>query len=344
MQHYYCSCFIEGMLVNVNSINSIYNSHAAAPGSCRPRYSGLAPLQQDTISFGALHGDLMSLKPQKIIEECIKALNDGIKIGEGQEAIAYKIENFPDYCIRREKKKGGLPCDFSLNTKLNKYDELNHVVAKLDEGTQLMRYISGIPLKITHRDTVSGREIKKTVQAHVANEFKETPFIKLIGQIEDAKELGITFDRKGENLHVDPLNQEMVCIDFSPVFHDIEYNPISYAFSALGVEKSEYAPKIFGKLCKAYAQRLLEVPVQKLNLDHLDLNFYHRGFIDDPFNEFPDKNVLDEVQERLQVLIDAKKDSSTSKDYLEFLIKDFKEYVDDYVMTVRKKTFWSCYE
>ena len=332
------------MLVCFNSISNTYNTPCKRKAS-NNHYPNLAPLAQDTVSFGnTMHKDLMTLPAKKIILECKKALAQGLKIGEGQEAIAYKIENYPEYCIRREKKNGGPASKFRLDVLLNKYDEANHVVAKLDDGTQLMRYISGIPLKITHRDTPDGKKVKETVQALVANNFGELPFKKVIAQIEDAKLKGIDFDRKGENLHVDPLSQEMVCIDFSPNFHDIEYNPIAYVYSALGVEKSEHAPKIFGKLCKAYAQRILEVPIKKLNLEHLDTNFYHRGFMDDAFNEFPNKKVLEETKNYIENLIEAKKDPSNPKEYIEYLVQEFKEYVDDVVMKVKKEPICSAWE
>lgn len=325
------------MLVNFNSFTSKINY----TNRCERKYPNLAPLRQDTVSFsGRVPKDLMSLSPRRILVECRKALKDGIKIGEGQEAIAYKMEDYPRYCIRREKRSAGKPSEFRLNTKLNKYDKVNHVVAKLDEGTQLMKFIPGIPLKITHRDTVDGKKVKETVKGLVANNFPELSFKKVITQIEDAKLKGIDFDRKGENLHVEPLSQEMTCIDFSPNFHDIEYNPISYIYSALDVDGTEHAPKIFGKLCKAYAQRLLEVPTHKLNLEHLDTNFYHRGFMDDAFNLFPDRSLLDNTQKQLEELIEAKKDSTNPQEYMEYLVNEFKDFIDDNIMTLKKKAPW----
>ncbi len=304
----------------------------------RTGFSNLAPLKQDTVSFsGRITKDLMDYPAEKIIEICQKALKDAIKIGEGQEAIAYKIEEFPAYCIRRDKKNSGNPSDFVLNLDRNIYDEVNHVVAKLDNGTQLMEYISGIPLKIMpHRDTPDGINVKNATKGLVANNFPEKVFKKIITQIEDAKSKGITFDRKGENMHVDPLSQEITAFDFSPQFHDIEYNPISYIYYALDVDNTVHGPKVFGKLCKAYAERLLEVPVEKLNLDSLDTNFYHRGFMDEPFNYFPDRKRLVETQEKLENLIKEKQDSSNPKEYLEYLVNEFKEFIDDKIMNLKR--------
>lgn len=325
------------MLVNFNSFTPPINSSSR----CERKYPNLAPLHQDTVSFsGRIPKDLMSLSPRRILMECRKALKDGIKIGEGQEAIAYKMEDYPQYCIRREKKTAGKPSEFRLNTKLNKYDKVNHVVARLDDGTQLMKFIPGIPLKITYRDTVDGKKVKETVKGLVANNFPEISFKKVITQIEEAKLKGIDFDRKGENLHVEPLSQEMTCIDFSPNFHDIEYNPISYIYSALDVDGTEHAPKIFGKLCKAYAQRLFEVPTSRLNFEALDTNFYHRGFMDDAFNLYPDRAGLEETQKRLEKLIEAKKDSSNPKEYIKYLVEEFKEFIDERIIPAKKKSFF----
>lgn len=304
-------------------------------------YPNLGPLKQDIVSFsGRIAKDLLDLAPEKILAACKKAVRDNIIIGEGQEAIAYKIQDYPQYCIRYEKRSGDTPANFGLNYRLNKYDRVNHVILKLGKGTQLMKYISGIPLKIMpHRDTPDGIQVKKAVQGLVANNFPESSFKKVISQIEDAKTKGIDFDRKGENLLVEAVNQEMTCIDFSPTFHDIEYNPISYIYSAMDVDNTEHASKIFGKLCKAYAQRLCEVPVSKLNLDSLDTNFYHRGFMDDAFNYFPNRKVLEETQKRLETLIKEKQNPENTKEYFEYLVQEFKEFIDDNVIPVKKESF-----
>lgn len=329
------------MEISLNASNRFLKPNTIKTGNFRTaKYANLAPLRKDTVSFSArMQKDLMDLSPERILAECRKALKDDIKIGEGQEAVAYKIENYPTYCLRRDKRLAGPPKKFKFDIYLNKYDKANHVVAKLDEGTQLMEYINGIPLKvIPGRDTPDGIIVKNASKGLVANNFTEAPFRKVINQIEDAKSKGITFDRKGENLHVDVLNQEITAFDFSPVFNDIEYNPIAYIYSALDVDGTEYAAKVFGKLCKAYANRLVQVPASRLNLDTLDTNFYHRGFMDDAFNMFPDRKILHETQERLENLIKEKLDKSNSKDYIEYLVSEFNEFVDEKVMTIKGKS------
>lgn len=328
------------MLVKLNLIKSLMNhtQRLTYKGQCQFSGKNLAPLSKDTLSYNeSLTSDLMKLPEKEIIGACQRALKKENIIGEGQEALVYKIEEFPEYCIRQEKKCVGKEENFKLNRNLNNYDVVNHVVCKLDEGTQIMKWIRGIPLKIIpHRDTPEGIELKKVTQAYVANKFGELPFKKVLAQIEDARSKGIVFDRKGENLHVDALGQEMICLDFSPNFKDIEYNPISYVYSALDVDNTEHAPKVFGKLCKAYAQRIVDNPASTLNLDKLDTNFYHRGFIDDPFNYFPDKKILDETQHRIETLLKEKQDPSSNKDYMQYLVDEFKEFINDNVMDLQK--------
>lgn len=334
------------MQVRLNLIKSLINQTKRLTYIGRCQFSGknLAPLSKDTLSYsGGFTSDLMKLPENEIIGACQRALKKENIIGEGQEALVYKIEEFPEYCIRREKKLVGEKEKFKLDRNLNNYDVVNHVVGKLDEGTQIMKWIRGIPLKIMpHRDTPEGIELKKVTQAYVANKFSELPFKKVLAQIEDARSKGIVFDRKGENLHVDALGQEMTCLDFSPNFKDIEYNPISYVYSALGIDDTEHAPKVFGKLCKAYAQRIVDNPASALNLDKLDTNFYHRGFMDDPFNYFPDKNILEETQHRIETLLKEKQGPSSNKDYMQYLVDEFKEFIDDKVMDLQKPSPLSC--
>lgn len=127
----------------------------------------------------------------------------------------------------------------------------------------------------------------------------------------------------------------MVCFDFSPRYHDKEYNPISYIYSALDVDKTEYAPKVFGKLCKAYAQRLLETSDKKLNFQYLNTNFYHRGIRNDAFNDFPNKTLLDITSQRLQLLVKAKKNPDNSKKYLRYLVEEFKQFIDERIIPIK---------
>lgn len=315
--------------LNNKPINLFYQNYIS-----REKTSNLAPLKQDTVSFGAAKfarpKDLMDLPRKEILEICKESIQKKNLLGEGQEAVVYKIDEYPRaYCIRQEKK-GKL--DFSklkLDFDLNKFDIANFVVAKLGEGVTLLQYISGIPLKIMrNQDTPSGIKVKESLQELIANNFPEESFIRVIDQIENNRAQGIIFDRKGENLLVDPMIQELTAIDFSPKFKDIEYNPIAYIYHALDVDKTPHAPKVLGKLCKAYAERLKNVDAKSLNLDVLDKNFYHRGFMDDAFNYYKDRDVLEEVRVKLfDELLEAKKNKTPEE--FEILVDDFKTYIDD---------------
>ncbi len=301
------------------------------------KYPNLAPLQQDTVSFGCRKfvrpKDLMDLKNKDIIQVCLNALEKKQTIGQGTEAEVYKIPDYAmQYCLRREKavvpNKKKLKLDFNLDD----YDKANFVIAKLGEGLTILKFVPGIPLKIISRyDTESGIKVKHALQELVANNFPVESFEKAISLIEDSRSKGIVFDRKGENLLVDAITQEITPIDYSRQFNDIEYNPISYIYHALDVDQTKHAPKVLGKLCMAYAERLKTADKEELNLDVLDRNFYHRGFMDDPFNYFPDREALEEVRAKLfDELLEQK--FTTNPDEFEWLVDCFKDFVEEKLM------------
>ncbi len=319
------------MNINFNPINRTYTNNNQI--NSRVSFPNIAPLKQDTVSFKSKvpkPKDLMDLTNKEIIEICKSTLLDKIPVGHGQEAVVYKMEKYPrEYCIRVEKDAKTDLKKLKLDYNLNDYDKANFVIAKLADGITLLRYISGIPMKIMHNsDTPRGIQVKESLLALIADNFSEEAFVNIIKQIEKNQTKGIFFDRKGENLLVDPMIQEMTAIDFSPKFNDIEYNPIAYIYSALDVDSTEFAPKIFGKLCNAYAERLKDCNPKDLNLDVLDKNFYHRGFMDDAFNNFPDRDLLKETQDKLfNELIDAK--LHKPKEEVNWLVDEFKSFVDD---------------
>ena len=322
------------MLVNFNQQPNYITPFAVQ----NRKYPNLAPLKQDTVSFGCSKKfvrpkDLMDLKNKEIIQVCIDALGKNQPIGKGTEATVYKIPDYPmQYCLRQEKSVIPNINKLKLNFDLDDYDRANFVIAKLGEGLTLLKYVPGIPLKIiTKSDTESGIKVKHALQELVANNFPVESFEKTISMIEESRSKGIIFDRKGENLLVDAITQEMTPIDYSRQFNDIEYNPISYIYHALDVDNTKHAPKVLAKLCIAYAERLKTVNREELNHDVLDRNFYHRGFIADPFNHFPDREVLEEVRSKLfDELLEQK--FTTSPEEFEWLVDCYKEFVEEKLM------------
>ena len=237
------------------------------------------------------------------------------------------------YCLREEKKSLTDKNKLKLNFDLDDYDKANFVVAKLTDGLTLLKFVPGIPLLIINKlDTPSGIKVKHALQELVANNFPIESFEKTISMIEENRSKGIIFDRKGENLLVDAITQEITPIDYSRNFHDIEYNPISYIYHALGVDDTEHAPKVLGKLCQAYAERLKTASKEELNLDVLDKNFYHRGFMHEPFNYFPNREVLEEVRSKLfDELLEQK--FTTSPEEFEWLADCYKDFVEEKLIT-----------
>lgn len=328
------------MIVNFNQ-QPIYTFPAPKMAEGQ-KYTNLAPLKQDTVSFGCKKfvrpKDLMDLKNKDIIQVCINAFENKQIIGQGTEAEVYKIPDYAmQYCLRREKASIPNRKKLKLDFNLDDYDRANFVVAKLGEGLTILKYVPGIPLKIiTKSDTESGIKVKHALQELVANNFPVDSFQKAISLIEESRSNGIVFDRKGENLLVDAITQEITPIDYSRQFNDVEYNPISYIYHALDVDRTEHAPKVLGKLCIAYAERLKTASKEDLNLDVLDKNFYYRGFMDDPFNYFPDRDSLEEVHTKLfEELLEQK--FTTSPEEFELLVDCFKDFVEEKLMHDKPK-------
>ena len=317
--------------VQLNSFNTSPIKQSSAILSRNTKYPNLAPLAQDTVSFTAKinrQKDLLDLPDEEILEICKNAIKNDITLGRGQEATVYKIEDYArEYCVRLDRRNHTNLENLKVDYKLDDYDKANFVVAKLGEGVTLLEYISGVPLKIMRNsDTPAGIKVKESLQELIANNFPESAFLKVINQIEINRKKGIIFDRKGENLLVDPMIQELTAIDFSPKFNDIEYNPIAYIYHALDVDSTKHAPAVLGKLCNAYAERLKTANLEELNIDVLDKNFYHRGFMDDAFNNFPDKELLEDVRHKLfDELLEKKKTLSP---------EDFAKCVDEFKIDV----------
>ncbi len=312
------------------------------------KYPNLAPLPHDTVSFGCKKfvrpKDLMDLKNKEIIQVCLDALERNQPIGKGTEAVVYKIPDYPmQYCLRQEKSSIPNKNKLKLNFDLDEYDKANFVIAKLGEGLTLLKYVPGIPLKIiTKSDTESGIKVKHALQELVANNFPVESLEKTIEMIEESRSKGIIFDRKGENLLVDPITQEITPIDYSRQFNDIEYNPISYIYHALDVDNTVHARKVLGKLCMAYAERLKTAGKEELNLDVLDRNFYHRGFIADPFNHFPDRDSLEEVRSKLFDELLEQKFTTTPEEF-SWLVDCYKDFVEETLMgdkPVKSNIYW----
>ena len=96
------------MLINFNQPS---NFNITAPKSFHgQKYPNLAPLKQDTVTFGCKNfvrpKDLMDLKEKDIIQVCLNALDKKQTIGKGTEATVYKIPEYAmQYCLREENNK-----------------------------------------------------------------------------------------------------------------------------------------------------------------------------------------------------------------------------------------------
>ena len=66
--------------------------------------------------------------------------------------------------------------------------------------------------------------------------------------------------------------------------------------------------------------------------------------MDDAFNEFPDKALLKETQERLETLLKEKQNPENNRFYMNYLADEFKDFIDEKIIPLKHKKwevrFW----
>ncbi len=182
-----------------------------------PQYSN--GLNCDTISFTS------KTLPYKSSKEITKVVKKAIKepenfIGKGGEGEVYKIPD-TDYCVKilyySNLKKIG-----EWTNEISSADKVNHVVAKSENGTTIMKYIEGEPLSWQFKpDEVYSLPDKS---------FKD-----LANQITEARDEEMIFDNAASNIIFNHKTQSLTAIDFYPPEADDNYicRPLTMIYSAL---------------------------------------------------------------------------------------------------------------
>ena len=149
-----------------------------------------------------------------------KSINSSNKIGEGTEAIVYKIENSP-YVLRIPLKRLAKLDMSKLNFNVSPQDRVNHVIATI-EDCQIQKYIEGVCPQgryFTWRDTDT-----TTAQKLAENELVKKGLEKLsiekikqyYLQLANANKLGMRHDYIGENSLINIKTGDLTAIDFCP--------------------------------------------------------------------------------------------------------------------------------
>ena len=113
-------------------------------------YMRLQPLKYDTVTFTSKN--LLSMSSDKITKAVKGAVRKNMEIGYGSEGVVYKIPD-SDYCVKVYNGEGVNNLgDWSLN--VSSQDKINHVVARAENNSVIMKRIKGLPLKPDKPDEI----------------------------------------------------------------------------------------------------------------------------------------------------------------------------------------------
>lgn len=217
------------------------------------------PLNCDVVSFKQKKINLLEQPKEKIFELIKDSMKTRNKLGEGVDAVVYRIKG-TNYCIRRPFFSKDMESDFSLNIGIK--DKINHVVANLGGGCRIMNIIKGFPVGRVDDST----EKLEYTEVLIEN-FPIESFNKLIKQITYAHKNDMVFDNHWANVIINPEEQTFTAIDFYDKditeFLDISsVDPLSSIFSSV-MNLSATPSQI-----KACAKKIL-----KAGLDELKPNY-----------------------------------------------------------------------
>lgn len=173
----------------------------------------------DKVSFEG-RKDLLDCTSLVITRKVRNAVqNDDNILGCGGTGTVYKIPG-TNYCVKIFFNND-LHYFGNWNFNISKSDKVNHVVAKADNGAELMHLISGKAL--SWRDDISG-----------IFSLPNKCYKDLIMQIVEAKNDKMVFDPNSRNIIYDENKQSLIAIDFvdSSKFNE-SFTPIYSVFDAL---------------------------------------------------------------------------------------------------------------
>jgi len=224
----------------------------------------------DNVIFSAKN--LLSLSSNRISKIVTAAINEKNFIGKGKEGIVYKIPD-TDYCIKLMNNQGQGKTNFiNWTTKIDEADEINHIVAKADNGAVIMRFIDGINMY---------EYLKK---ADSLPELPDNEYRKLLKQISDAEKIGLEFDNVAANVIYNPKNKTLTAIDFYKSEIWTPSYPCIQVFSALenkqyGINSTTYNKKLAGKLMNIALEEYAKKGETEFKLKDYDILSFIRNII-----------------------------------------------------------------
>ncbi|MCM1339489.1 MAG: hypothetical protein NC191_07465 [Muribaculaceae bacterium] len=208
----------------------------------------------DVVSFGNKNSDLLSLSDSEITKRIKLALNNGDILGEGGEAVVYKIPD-SNYCVRRRHHISEPECCLrvrSFTRNVTAQDKVNHVVAKIGKNITVMPIIEGVPVKSVF---MSENECSK-IAAQIES-FPQSAFQSLLRQISEAYDKDMMWDCNWSNLIVNPSKKSLTAIDFYKNTEEEAPSHLAYMFAGLVHDLTTE------KQCKIYAEKIMNAGMEE---------------------------------------------------------------------------------
>ncbi len=201
--------------------------------------------KSDNISFTSKN--LLSLSSDRISKIVKVAIEETNFIGSGKEGEVYKIPD-TDYCIKILKRNLGNRTNFGKwTTEIDEIDKANHILAKAENGSTIMKYINGTSL-FTYPDI-----------ENIVN-LPESIFKQLLKQVYEAQNLGLAFDNAPTNLIYNIEKQTLIAIDFYKPDFEFEIFPYTRICTVL-------APGVFKNhninTTKKWTGKLLNIALEE---------------------------------------------------------------------------------
>ena len=241
-------------------ITSTYQQKYQYKKGLRQNCSNLAPLSFDTVSFKSIN--LLGKNSKEISEIVKEAVIHTENIGFGSEGTVYKIPD-TDYCVKILKGE-------SINNfghwrfNVSEQDKINHIVAKSNNDSVIMKHLDGRSLKWNKPDEIF--------------ELPKSSYKNLLIQLEKAKDECLKFDNSPSNVIYNPKDKSLTAIDFYEPSPDVEfeYTPLSSVFTVLKnhSDSSNYVEnnrKLGGKLLEIVLDEFSSGKEPEFEIDKRDI-------------------------------------------------------------------------
>ncbi len=239
---------------NIQPINT-YKKTVSTP------YIGLRPLKNDTVSFTSKN--LLTSGSDNITEKVKDSVLCNRIIGFGSEGTVYDLPD-TDYCVKIFDGEGVNNLG-QWNLNVSSQDKINHVVAKAQNNSIIMKKIKGEALK-----------------SEKPNEIFNLPkksYRDLLIQITKAYDECLKFDDVPTNVIYNKKDKSLTAIDFYEPNPDVEndFHPLQALFKCLKSrgrsDKDKELNKLLGlKLLNVVNDELTQYKNPEFTIDKDDVN------------------------------------------------------------------------